>query len=55
MSQPFTHYRSDTLKMALYKVGAPSNATFVLNNLIIEHKLDLIFSTKTWLGPGITY
>lgn len=41
--------------MALFNVRSLSNNTFFINDLIMEHKLDCMFLTETWLstdGPA---
>ena len=44
------------MNMALLNVQSLSNKTFVINEIISEHKIECMFLTETWLnsdGPAI--
>ena len=43
---------STTFRMALCNIRSLNNKTFVLNDVISSHNLDLFFLTETWLPPG---
>lgn len=40
------------LNMALLNVQAVGNKTFILNDFMVENKLDFLFLTETWLKVG---
>ncbi|KAI2645342.1 hypothetical protein H4Q32_028855 [Labeo rohita] len=43
---------STSFRMALCNTRSLNNKTFVLNDAITSHNLDLFFLTETWLCPG---
>lgn len=44
--------RSLPVKFALIKACSVANKTFILNDIITSHELDILFVTETWLRTG---
>lgn len=39
--------------MAVFNVRSITTKSFVLNDLIVDHDLDCLFLTETWLGSEV--
>lgn len=44
---------SGQLNFALCNIRSPSSKTFIINYLIVDHRLDFTSQTETWLDSDI--